>query len=197
MYLYRSASSVATAAIGGKDDKIIIKDSIVALNIKTYPECQMIDSTCKNQTRLKSDSSNDENSSKINTTTDTKYNRKNKEKKSKYDDWGWCKEVNRLYEQSMNTNLNPISFTGGNNLTSTSNELIGTDNDTDALEQPIDPFMYCNHCKQLHNHCHFNVCAGYIQKKLLFLYTNKITYPDDAVISKSDLITVRQYTVFC
>ena len=174
---------VATTTIGGKPTQIFVKNN----------QSHATDNNSHSAGLLKTTSSNvaeqDHHTKSYESTnteaTDDNCNRdENEVKKMRHDDMGWCTVANKMYKDYLETNINPISFTGKNKITSTANGLTEAKKGTHELERVIDPSLYCRHCKQLNDHCHFKVFGDYIQKKLFFNYANKTDYPGKIQIYK-------------
>ena len=204
-------ANVKTTTIGGKQTKIILKDDAISpIKSSSSSSNTMIDSQPNNDHTNKSDSTDNESQSSTNH-NDAEKNRqevsnsvrnhtestststgkacavKDKKKKNtaENEDMLWCKAANNEYKKSLEKNLNPISFTRMNKLTSVSNGYHGSDLEKKlGLERVMDPLLYCHHCKQLNENCHFKVYGDYIEKKLLYEYTSKTEYPGDPVIYK-------------
>ena len=90
----------------------------------------------------------------------------------------WYEAAATQFQQNMRSSINPVSFEGRKTLTSKWNSTADKNgNDITPLEVDIDPFLYCEHCKQLNTHCHKRCYKDYILKKLFFMYSNKTEQP--------------------
>lgn len=203
--------NVTTTIIGGKDTQIIIKDHVSTPTTNksaNSPKSQTADShqlnTYHSQTITEESNyssnqietatnladevyeSNPNNTESTQSTVVSKAVKKSdKKKRSENDDTDWCKVANKEFKKSLEKNLNPVSFTGMNKLTSVSNGYHGSELEKQlGLERVMDISLYCPHCKQLNDFCHFKVYSDYIEKKLFYKYTSKTEYPGDPVIYK-------------
>ena len=96
--------------------------------------------------------------------------------------------ADEIYNESMKTNLNRVSFVGKTLLSSdhARQRLAETSHlVTTPIEISMNTDLYCKDCKQLSDFCHRKVYSDYIKKKVFYEYANITVQPEcDAVLKK-------------